>query len=309
MDGPSSTGTVIKSVGSQYTVRTDDGRTLLCALKGKFRLQGMRTTNPVAVGDRVRVEGTDGMTAITEILDRRNYIIRRAANLSREAHIIAANIDLAFLVVTLRLPEIKPPFIDRFLASAESYRVPVCLVFNKMDIYTAEETAQVEAWCRLYERIGYEVLTTSVPQRLHIDRMAEMMRGKVTMLSGNSGVGKSSLINAVQPGAALRSGEVSAATLSGRHTTTHAEMIPTDDGGYIIDTPGVRGFGLFRTEREEVYHFFPEIFRAAAGCRYHNCLHVNEPGCAVKEAVQSGDIAESRYISYLGILEDDGKYR
>lgn len=308
MDG-SLTGVVTRSVGTSYMVRTEDGSQFVCTLKGKFRLNGIRTTNPIAVGDHVRFEPSCDTGAITEIQDRRNYIIRRATNLSKESHIIAANIDLAFLVVTLRLPEIKPAFIDRFLACAESYRIPVCLVFNKMDLYTEDELRQVEAWRQIYEGIGYQVLTTSIPAQRNLDTLAALMRGKVTMLSGNSGVGKSSLINAVQPGFALKSAEVSAATLSGRHTTTHAEMIPLTGGGYIIDTPGVRSFGLVRTEREEVYHFFPEIFRTAAGCRYHNCLHVNEPGCAVKDAVADGRISESRYVSYLGLLEGDEKYR
>lgn len=304
-------GLVIKSTGSQYWVLDDAGKKFECALKGKFRLQGIRSTNPIAVGDRVIFEDEDipGTGTVTEIMDRKNYIIRKSTNLSKESHILAANIDLAFLVVTLRFPEIKPAFIDRFLAAAEAYRIPVCLLIHKMDIYTDDEKKEIEKLKQLYEQIGYEVLLTSIPLNLNLDEVKSRMKGKVTLFSGNSGVGKSTLVNTLQPGYHLRTAEVSSATLSGKHTTTFAEMIPLDEGGFIVDTPGVRGFGLVHIEREEVYHFFPEIFRIAARCRYHNCLHTNEPFCAVKEAVRTGEISGSRYMSYLGILSGDEKYR
>ena len=304
------TGIVMKSTGSWYLVRLENGEVVECRMKGKLRTRGIRTTNPVAVGDEVDVERKPDGAVIGGIHERRNYIIRRATNLSREAHVIAANVDVAMLVVTVNHPVTSPVFVDRFLASAEAYRIPAVLVFNKMDLYGEEDREMVEAWTAVYKGVGYECLHVSVATGEGVEQVRERMRGRVTVLAGLSGVGKSSLVNRVEPGLQLKVAEISEAHDTGRHTTTFAEMFPLSGGGYIVDTPGIRAFGLVGMERGEISHYFPEIFRHAADCRYGNCTHTREPGCAVVEAVERGGISESRYFSYVSLLEEgDDKYR
>lgn len=309
-------GLVVRNTGSSYVVKTDGGEEYNCKVKGKFRLKGIRTTNPVAVGDRVTIEVADPaerQAYITRIEPRTNYIIRRASNLSKESHIIAANISQACLIVTLTQPSTSTTFIDRFLATAEAYRVPACIVINKVDLLTSDEDKELlDAVTYLYESIGYKVLHTSTVTGQGIMELKELLSGKISLLSGNSGVGKSSLINALIPGLELKTAEISQSHLTGMHTTTFSEMYELpDDSGYIIDTPGVRGFGTIDFDKYEVAHFFPEIFRASAECRYGNCTHTHEPGCAVRGALEENSIAQSRYASYLSILDDidHEKYR
>ncbi len=306
-------GLVIKNTGSWYMVRTDDGAEYNCKIKGNFRLKGIRTTNPVAVGDRVVISPTpEGTAFITAIEPRRNYIIRKASNLSKEAHIIAANIDRTFLVASLAHPSTSTTFIDRFLATAEAYRVPATIVINKTDLLTDDcDRELLEAVTYLYHSIGYDVIHTSARTGEGIDRLRNMLDGNVSLMSGNSGVGKSSLINALLPGLDLRTATVSASHDTGMHTTTFSQMFPLPDGGYIIDTPGVKGFGTIDFDTNEVAHFFPEIFETGAECRYSDCTHTHEPGCAVLEALDNNRIAQSRYASYLSILQDKApdKYR
>lgn len=308
-------GLIIKNNGSSYQVRCDDGTETAAIVKGNFRIRGIRTTNPVAVGDRVTLTpNTDGTAYITAINPRRNYIIRRATNLSKEAHILAANLDLAVLVISLAHPVTATTFIDRFLATAEAYRVPALIVINKTDLLEAEGVESMElleAVTWLYTSIGYRVIHTSASTGEGIDELRQALTGKISLLSGNSGVGKSSLINRLIPGLQLRTAEISATHLTGMHTTTFSEMFPLPGGGYIIDTPGVKGFGTIDFDRYEAAHFFPEIFRESANCRYGNCTHTHEPGCAVLRAVDEQRIARSRYASYLSILDDTDheKYR
>lgn len=305
-------GLVIKNTGSWYQVKTDDNRLVECKIKGNFRLKGIRSTNPIAVGDRVHIiTNAEGTAFITEIEDRKNYIIRRSSNLSKQSHIIAANLDQCMLVVTVNYPETSTTFIDRFLASAEAYRVPVKLVFNKTDRYSEEEQNYLDALINLYTHIGYPCFKISALNEMGTDEVRRELEGKITLFSGHSGVGKSTLINTLLPEQHLKTGEISTAHNKGMHTTTFSEMFPVKGDGYIIDTPGIKGFGTFDMEDEEVGHYFKEIFEFSANCKYGNCTHRHEPGCAVREAVEKHYISESRYASYLNILDDkeEGKYR
>lgn len=305
-------GLVVKNTGSWYTVKTDDGRTVDSKIKGNFRLKGIRSTNPVAVGDRVEiVTNQEGTAFITAIDERRNYIIRKASNLSKQSHIIAANVDQAVLVVTVNRPQTSTTFIDRFLASAEAYRIPVVMVFNKSDLLTDEERRYQGMVMELYGNVGYKCVAVSAVTGCGVDSLSDLLKGNTTVLSGNSGVGKSTLINRLLPGANLRTAEISDAHNTGMHTTTFSEMLPLPCGGYVIDTPGVKGFGTFDMEREELTSYFREIFHYSKGCRFSDCTHTHEPGCAVLQAVKDHLIAESRYQSYLSMLEDkdERKYR
>ncbi|MBD5187204.1 MAG: ribosome small subunit-dependent GTPase A [Bacteroidales bacterium] len=298
-------GVVIRNTGSSYIVRLDDGKEVNCRIKGNFRIKGIRTTNPVAVGDRVRVGLTGGdADFITMIEPRRNYIIRRASNLSKESHILAANIDQAILVATLREPVTTTTFIDRFLATSEAYNIPAILCLNKCDSWDDEDRELGEAVSYLYRSIGYQTVIVSAQTGEGLDTLRELTTDKVTLLAGNSGVGKSTLINALVPGANLRTGEISDIHHTGMHTTTFSEMLDLPYGGRIIDIPGVKGFGTIDFQPEEVSHYFPEIFRIGRGCKYGNCRHTGEPGCAVEEALERNEISQSRYASYLSILEE-----
>lgn len=306
-------GKVVGSYGSGYTVRLDNGAETNCRVKGNFRIKGIRTTNPVAVGDRVRVaKAADDADYIVAVEPRRNYIIRRASNLSKESHILAANLDLAALVVSIREPETPTTFIDRFLATAEAYSVPAALIFNKEDIWDADDRELAEAMTYLYESIGYRCFTISARTGEGLETLREYLSGRITLLAGNSGVGKSSIINALVPEADLKTGRISDIHHQGMHTTTFSEMIPLPGGGDLIDIPGVRGFGTIDFKPAEVSHYFPEIFKTGRECRYDDCKHTGEPGCAVREAVEQSLISQSRYASYLSILDEiseAGKYR
>ena len=305
-------GLVIKNTGSWYLVKTEDGRFIECKIKGNFRLKGIRSTNPIAVGDHVQILiNNEGTAFINEIEDRKNYIIRRSSNLSKQSHIIAANLDQCMLVVTVNYPETSTIFIDRFLASAEAYRIPVKLIFNKVDKYSEEELNYLDALINLYTHIGYPCFKVSALNGEGIEAIRQDLKGKVTLFSGHSGVGKSTLINAILPELDIKTAEISTYHNKGMHTTTFSEMFPVAGDGYIIDTPGIKGFGTFDMEEEEVGHYFKEIFEYSANCKYNNCTHRHEPGCAVRDAVEQHLISESRYTSYLNMLEDkeEGKYR
>lgn len=311
-------GLVIKNTGYWYTVLTDEGETIDCKIKGNFRLKGIRSTNPVAVGDFVTIlPNQEGTAFITAIDDRRNYIIRKSQNLSKQSHIIAANVDQACLVVTIAHPETSTTFIDRFLASAEAYRVPVILIFNKTDILDEDERCYLDMMMQLYRTVGYECVALSAETGDGVDALMPMLEGKTTLFSGNSGVGKSTLLNRLVPGLNLRTSEISDAHDTGTHTTTFSEMIPlpvkaeTSARSWLIDTPGIRGFGTFDMEPEEICSYFKEIFKFSADCRFGNCTHTHEPGCAVLKAVEEHYIALSRYNSYISMLNDkeEGKYR
>ena len=307
------TGRVIRNTGSSYIVETAEGATASCKVKGNFRLKGIRTTNPVAVGDIVDfLPAPDGETSyITKIHPRRNYIIRRASNLSKESHIIAANVDQAMLVATLVHPTTATTFIDRFLATAEAYNVPAILLFNKIDLLADEDRELMDAVRYLYESIGYRVMELSAKRGDGLDELVEALKDKTTLLSGNSGVGKSTIINDLIPGLDLRTAAISEMHDQGTHTTTFSELFHLPEGGDIIDTPGIRGFGTIDFDKYEVAHFFPEIFKISHDCRFGNCTHTHEPGCAVREALDEQCIAPSRYASYLSVLEDidEDKYR
>jgi len=305
------TGLVIKSTGSRFRVKEDNGTVIDCAIKGKFRIKGIRGTNPVAVGDRVEFDLVDDNTGIIKkISERKNYIIRKSINLSKQYQIIAANIDQAILMVTLREPETQVEFIDRFLVAAESFRIPVRIIFNKTDIYTEEEKERLDSLRDIYTGIGYDCYLMSLKEKTGFNELEQLFVNQVTLVSGNSGVGKSTLLKMIDSGISQKIGEISEYHKQGKHTTTFAEMFELPEGGYIIDTPGIKGFGLIELDKEEIYHFFPEIFKISSGCKYNNCLHLDEPGCAVKEAVEAGKIVWSRYRNYINIMIDaNSKYR
>ena len=307
-------GTVLKSTGSWYSVLLEGGEVRECRLKGKFRMHGIKSTNPIAVGDHVVVEaeGDEGQGLITALLERKNYIIRRSVNLSKRTHIIAANVDQAVLVVSLAAPKTLPGFIDRFLVTAEAYRIPAIVVFNKVDLYSEADLADLEYFELVYQQAGYKTLITSATKKENTSAFKALLKDKVSLLSGNSGVGKSTLVNAVEPGLDLKTQMISSAHQQGMHTTTFAEMFPLSFGGFVIDTPGIRGFGLVDMDKTEIGDYFPEIFRLKSKCRFNNCLHVNEPGCAVLQALENHEIAPTRYRSYLNSIngtEDDDTYR
>lgn len=305
-------GLVIKNTGSWYSVKTDEGHTVECKIKGNFRLKGIRSTNPVAVGDRVEIIcNQEGTAFIKDIEERKNYIIRKSPNLSKQSHIIAANIDQAFLIVTVNYPETSTTFIDRFLASAEAYRIPVSLIFNKTDILSEAELNYQNLMINLYETIGYTCFAVSALDAKSLDCLVPELKDRITLFSGNSGVGKSTLLNHLIPGLNLRTAEISEAHNTGMHTTTFSEMLPLPCGGWVIDTPGIKGFGTFDMEPEEICGYFKEIFKFSKDCRFNNCTHTHEPGCAVRKAVEEHYISESRYNSYLSMLKDkeEGKYR
>ena len=309
-------GVVVKNTGSSYIVRSNSGEEYPCRIKGNFRIKGIRTTNPVAVGDSVKImHAADDAYYIKEILPRKNYIIRRASNLSKESHILGANIDRAILVASIFNPETPTTFIDRFLSTSEAYSIPALIVFNKSDLWTPEITEYANELKDMYEKIGYEVIFTSATNGEGIEELKSLIKNKISLLAGNSGVGKTSLINALVPGLNLKTGDVSDIHHTGTHTTTFSEMIPLPEGGELIDIPGVKGFGMIEYQPAEVGHYFPEIFKKSSECRYGDCRHLGEPGCAVEEAVEKGEISPSRFASYLSIMEEvmqakgEDKYR
>ena len=299
------TGTVVRATGSWYDV-LHDGATVRCRIRGKLRLKGVRSTNPVVVGDEAVCEADGGDCVIVDIVPRRNYVIRRASNLSKESHIIAANVDQALLMVTLRSPETPKEFADRFLVTCEAYKVSAAILLSKIDLQDAEAVAEFRA---VYEGAGYRVLEVSAKEGRGVEEVRKLLAGRTTLVSGNSGVGKSTLIQTIDPSLDIRTGEISDSHHKGRHTTTFSTMYPLAEGGAVIDTPGIKGFGLLDIDAAELWHYFPEMMRVAPGCRFYNCTHTHEPGCAVVEAVRAGEIAWSRYESYLKILDDDEKYR
>ena len=300
-------GVVISSTGSWYRVATANGE-LDCRIRGRLRLKGIRSTNPVVVGDRVMVEPDDESSAIVEILPRRNYIIRRASNLSKESHIIGANIDRALLIVTLHSPSTPVEFVDRFLVTCEAYNVPVTIVLGKADTLTGEHEAEAEEFTAIYQDAGYDIIRLSSTTGEGITQIRELLKGHTTLIAGNSGVGKSTLVSAIDPELDIRTGEISESHHKGKHTTTFSTMYRIEEG-YIIDTPGIKGFGLIDIDSKELCRYFPEMMRLAPDCRFYNCTHTHEPGCAVQEGVKQGIVAWSRYESYLKILDEDDKYR
>ncbi|HOZ13616.1 MAG TPA: ribosome small subunit-dependent GTPase A [Tenuifilaceae bacterium] len=304
-------GLVLKTTGSHYRVKMPNGDIVDCTIRGKLRLKGVKTTNPVTVGDFVQVELSDRSSGvITAVNDRKNYIIRKSTNLSRESHIIAANLDQAVLVVTIEFPETQLGFIDRYLVTAEAYSIPAVIVFNKVDLLNDAGIDKLNQYVSVYEPIGYKCLVVSAQTGYNMSLFRDLIQGKTSLISGNSGVGKSTLVNTVEPNLNLRTNNISSAHLTGKHTTTFSEIFELSFGGYIIDTPGIKGFGLIDIEKNELYHFFPEIFKFSSDCKYYNCTHIHEPGCAVVEAAKNGEISPSRYLNYLSIYEDDNeKYR
>ena len=300
------TATVVRATGSWYDV-LHDGETVRCRIRGRLRLKGVRSTNPVVVGDEVACEADEGGDyVIADILPRLNYVIRRASNLSKESHIIAANVDQALLMASLRSPETPTEFVDRFLVTCEAYKVPVTILLSKLDLQDAEAVAEFRA---VYEGAGYRVLEVSVREGRGVEEVRELLAGRTTLVSGNSGVGKSTLTQAIGPSLDIRTGEISESHHKGRHTTTFSTMYPLAGGGAVIDTPGIKGFGLIDIDEAELWHYFPEMMRVAPACRFYNCTHTHEPGCAVTEAVKAGEIAWPRYESYLKIRDEDEKYR
>jgi len=305
-------GIIIKSTGNLYTVKCGNEPYITCRIKGKFRLEDFQATNPVAVGDKVAfyIDIDEKTGIITEIFERKNHIIRKSTNLSKQTQILAANIDQSILLVTMDFPVTSTVFIDRFIASAEAYNIPVILIFNKIDLYSDKNMDEMQNLINIYSNIGYQSISLSTKNQENLDEIKILLKDKTTLISGHSGVGKSTLINRLEPGLNLKTAEISTAHNTGKHITTFAEMHEFSFGGYIIDTPGIRGFGLTMMEKEELYHFFREIFEISAKCQYYNCTHIHEPGCAVKEAVSKNIIAESRYHSYTSIyLNKDEKYR
>jgi ribosome biogenesis GTPase / thiamine phosphate phosphatase len=305
-------GIVLKSTGSRYKVLHNNGKIIDCSIKGKLRIKEFRTTNPIAVGDNIlfEIETKTGTGIITEVLDRRNWILRKASNLSKHSQIIAANIDQVFLMVTIILPETPVEFIDRFLITAEAYRVPAKIIINKTDLYCEEEFSRMEYLESIYHNIGYECIRLSLKELTNLEVLKKMMIAKTSLLSGYSGVGKTTLLNTLNPALDLKTAEISDYHKQGKHITTFPEMHKMPFNAFVIDTPGIRGFGVVDMDRNEIYHFFREIFSVSKGCRFNNCLHINEPGCAVRSAVENGEIAFSRYKSYLNIMEgDNSKYR
>lgn len=301
-------GVVYKSTGSWYSVKTEDGELYSCRIKGRFRIKGIKSTNPVSVGDRVLFEkdldGDQHTGIIKKIEDRKNYIIRRSVNLSKQTHIIAANVDRVFLMITLKNPETSTVFIDRFLVTAEAYHIEPILLFHKFDQYTASELDELRYTASIYQDIGYTCIGTSVLPNRNIDKVKALMTGKTSLFSGHSGVGKSSLINEMAPHLNLKTAQISAQHASGKHTTTFAEMYDIDDHTRLIDTPGIKGFGLVEMEDDEVGDYFPEFFELKENCKFHNCIHIKEPGCAVKQALEENRLSWSRYHSYLQIIEN-----
>jgi ribosome biogenesis GTPase len=306
-------GLVIKSTGSWYYVKDSKGNIWSCKIKGTFRIKGIKTTNPVAVGDKVKFEPVQegGREAlITQLHERENYIIRKATKLSRESHIIASNIDQAIVMATLAYPETYTLFIDRFLVTAEAYRIPAKIIFNKIDLYNGELQNRLDKLVDIYTKVGYECFRMSVYTEENLDEVKNLLKDKYSVIAGNSGVGKSTLINKINPDAGLKTASISNYHKAGKHCTTFAEMIDLPFGGHIIDTPGIRGFGLVDMDKEEIYHYFPEIFDASFDCKFHNCTHTHEPGCYVKQLVKEGEISEMRYNNYLRIVQDnEDKYR
>ena len=310
-------GLVIRSTGSWYSVKTDSGNILECRIKGKLRMKEVRTTNPLAVGDRVEFElqhdetSKDGVTGIISSVEpRKNYIIRKASNLSKESQIIAANIDHAYIVVTVNYPVTLPGFIDRYLISALAYRITASLVFNKIDLYTDKDYGKLEEYLNTYESIGYKCFQVSAEKNININSLSVELKDKISLFSGLSGVGKSSILNRIDPTLELKTGLISDHHQQGKHTTTFAEMFEMKSGGFLIDTPGIRGFGVIDMEKTEISHYFPEMFGLLGQCRFFNCTHVHEPGCAVKSAWEKGEIPATRYESYLSLIgEDNSKYR
>lgn len=301
-------GLVIKSTGSWYSVKDiETGNQISCNIRGKLRIQGIKSTNPVAVGDIVAYEIPENSVTgvIKDVLERKNYIIRKSTNLSKQTHILAANLDQAILMITIAYPETYTIFIDRFLITAEAYRIPAKLIFNKIDLYNDKQNKYLNDLTTIYRNAGYECFESSVKNLIGIDEIKNLLKNKISLIAGNSGVGKTSLINLIDPNLNLKTTEISDYHKSGKHTTTFAEMFELSMGGYVIDTPGIRGFGLHDFKNEELFHFFPEIFKISENCKYHNCTHVHEPGCAVKEAVKEGPISQLRYENYLSILFDD----